>query len=75
MTQTDHIQIDPLPEYVTVERAAEIFGSSRRAFYELVRGLGVPVIKIGRIRAYETRELVEALDRCKDYDYAKGETT
>lgn len=71
----DHIQIEPLPEYITVERAADIFGSSRRAFYELMKGRGVPVIKIGSIRAYETRELVAALTGCKDYDYAKGETT
>lgn len=72
---TDRIRIEPLPEYITVEKAAEIFGSSKRSFYQLMKGRGVPVIKIGAIRAYETRELVAALTGCKDYDYAKGETT
>lgn len=64
----DRIRIEPLPEYIMVEKAAEIFGSSKQSFYQLMKGRAVPAIKIGAIRAYETRELVEALTGCKDTD-------
>ena len=67
------MEIKPLPEYLKLEDAAELFGATPRAFLEQMRGRGVPLIKMGHIRVFETRELVQAMDTAKDYAYARGE--
>lgn len=54
-------ELQELPPTITVERAAEILGISRRSAYRAVATGGLPSLKLGRRLVVPTPRLLEML--------------